>query len=389
MSVRHPVSLRFAERRRTSPANPTAWRRFRVGQAHELRRRLRRVPAIAGGLFVLSGLTLAVRYPDAAPALLAVNSLPAIALFWFAPIAARASDRGVFALSFAMPAAAALPLALMIAIEPTTFATAMAGLAVTAIGAPLLLGWDASTSRRFEAAFGLVVGLTVLTTGFGTLTLDQRVDLASLVGFCCAIGALAGNLLQDLRLRAVEQEVELIRLNRELHGYATTDPLTRLRNRRQLDDDVKIMWPSIRRGAACSVIMLDLDHFKRLNDERGHAAGDSTLHQVALELQRQIRGRDSVYRVGGEEFLVLLRDTSLEAGLDAAERIRAAIAELGIPGSAGDHPNRLTISAGVAVADEHSLSWNVVVAAADAALYVAKAAGRNRVFGPEGMVAVA
>lgn len=377
--------MHILERRESRPVNPAAWRRFRVGQAHELRRRLQSVPAIAGVLFVVSGISLALRYPDTAQALLAVNGLAAIALFAFAPLARVLSPRGVLALSFLVPVTAASTMIGMIAVEPATYATAMASLAITPIGAPLLLGWDATTNRRVEVGYGLAVGALVLLTGFGWMSMDQRIDLASLVAMCCAIGVLVGNLLQGLRMRSVEQELELRRLNRELHGYATTDPLTRLRNRRQLDGDVAIIWPSIRRGARCAVVMFDLDHFKRLNDERGHGAGDHALRMVAVELQRQVRGRDSVYRVGGEEFLVLLRDTTLEAGLQVADRIRVAIAELGVAASGGASPSRLTISGGVAVADTDSGSWDEVVAAADAALYAAKEAGRNRVSGPDGL----
>jgi diguanylate cyclase (GGDEF)-like protein len=226
----------------------------------------------------------------------------------------------------------------------------------------------------------------VLLTGFGSLSISERFDIASLVGVCCVVGVLVANLLQGLRLQSIEQEVELRRLNRVLHGYATTDPLTHLRNRRQLDGDVAIIWPSIqRRGVPCVVVMLDLDHFKRLNDERGHAAGDSTLQSVAMELQRQVRGKDSVYRVGGEEFLVLLRDTTLESGLQVADRIRVAISDLGLPSSGGLTPAHLTVSSGVAVADEFAVSWDAVVAGADAALYAAKRAGRDCVIGPDGL----
>jgi diguanylate cyclase (GGDEF)-like protein len=377
--------LHLLERRKPQPVNPAAWRRFRVAQAHELRRRLQYVPAIAGALIVVSGVSLALRYPDAAIGLLVVQGLAAAALFAFAPLARVLPPRGVLALSFLMPATAAATMAGMIAVEPATYATAMASLAITPIGAPLLLGWDATTNRRFLVGYGLVVGALAFVTGFGWMTVDQRIDLASLVAMCCAIGVLVGNLLQGLRMRSIEQELELRKLNRELHGYATTDPLTRLRNRRQLDGDVAIIWPSIRRGAHSAVVMFDLDRFKRLNDERGHGAGDHTLRLVAVELQRQVRGRDSVYRVGGEEFLVLLRDTTLEAGLQVADRIRVAIAELGLPSTGGTHPDRLTISGGVAVADETAGSWDEVVATADAALYAAKQAGRNLVFGPDGL----
>jgi diguanylate cyclase (GGDEF)-like protein len=288
-----------------------------------------------------------------------------------------------------MPSITGLTMAGTIAVEPAAFATAMASLAIIPIGAPLLLTWDAPTARRLIVGYGLGIGLLALVTGFGSMSIDQRIDVASLVGFCCVVGILAANLLQGLRLQSIEKEVELHRLNRVLHGFATTDPLTRLRNRRQLEGDVAMIWPSTQRGSSCAVVMLDLDHFKRLNDERGHAAGDSTLRMVAIELQRQVRGRDSVYRVGGEEFLVLLRDTTLDGGLQVADRIRAAIADLGLPGGGGPHPTRLTISGGVAVADEHAASWEAVVAAADAALYEAKEAGRDRVFGPDGLVVAA
>ena len=377
------------ERRKSQPVNAAAWRRYRVSQAHELRRRLRSVPAIAGALIVVSGITLVLRYPDYALGLALVSALAAFALFTFAPLARVLPPRGILALSFLMPATAASYAIGLIAVEPAMFSTAMASLAITPIGAPLLLAWEAPTNRRFLIVFAVVVSVLVFTTGLGWLSLDQRIDLASLFVMCCVVGVLVGNLLQDLRMQSIAQEIELRALNRQLHGYATTDPLTRLRNRRQLDGDVALIWPSIERGANCAVVMLDLDHFKRLNDERGHGAGDTTLRLVAIELQRQVRGRDSVYRVGGEEFLVLLRDTTLEGGLQVADRIRIAIAELGLPASGGLHPARLTISGGVALAGAASESWDEVVANADAALYAAKEAGRNRVLGPDGFAAEA
>jgi diguanylate cyclase (GGDEF)-like protein len=381
--------MHLRDRRRPRPIGPAVWRRFQVSQAHELRRRLRTVPRIVALLFIVSGISLMARYPGDATGILVVNVIGAAALFSLGPLAGIASPRGVLFLSFLMPCLTGLTMAGTIAVEPAAFATAMASLAIIPIGAPLLLAWDAPTARRLIVGYGLGIGLLTLVTGLGSLTIGQRIDVASLVGCCCVVGILAANLLQGLRLQSIEKEVELHRLNRVLHGYATTDPLTRLRNRRQLEGDVALIWPSIQRGASCAVVMLDLDHFKRLNDERGHAAGDSTLRLVAMELQRQVRGRDSVYRVGGEEFLVLLRDTTLDGGLQVADRIREAIADLGLPGGGGTHPARLTISGGVAVADEHATSWDSVVAWADAAMYAAKEAGRDRVFGPYGQVAAA
>jgi diguanylate cyclase (GGDEF)-like protein len=376
--------MRLLERRLPRTSNPAVWRRFRVTQAHELRQRLRIVPPIVALLLVGSTLTLAVRYPATTVDVVAVNALAGLILLAFRPLARVASPRGVAALAFMMPTVTGLAMLGTMAAEPAAFATTMATLAIIPIGAPIMLGWDAGSNRRWAVTYGVGVSLIALLTGLGSLSMNQRLDVASLVVACCLVGMLAANLLQGLRLRSIEQEIELRRLNRVLHGYATTDPLTRLRNRRQLDTDVAIIWPSIhRRGVPCAVVIFDLDHFKRLNDERGHAAGDSTLGSVAAELQRQVRGRDSVYRIGGEEFLVLLRDTTLEGGVQVAERIRLAIAELELPSSGGSNPSRLTISGGVAVADVLAVSWDAVVASADASLYRAKAAGRNRVFGPD------
>ncbi len=123
--------------------------------------------------------------------------------------------------------------------------------------------------------------------------------------------------------------------------------------------------------------MLDLDRFKRLNDELGHAAGDEALRLVSAELQRVIRRRDTIYRYGGEEFLVVMPDASLEVAAAAAERIRAAVAGLRIRAGAIQPARSLTISGGVAFSLSAREHWEAVLAAADSALYEAKSAGRD------------
>jgi hypothetical protein len=270
----------------------------------------------------------------------------------------------------------------LIAVEPD-LATAMASLAITPIGAPLLLGWDATTNRRLLVGYGLVIGTLALITGFGWMSVDQRIDLASLVAMCCAVGVLVGNLLQGLRMRSIEQALELRRLNRELHGYATTDPLTRLRNRRQLDGDVAIIWPSIRRGARCAVVMLDLDRFKRLNDERGHAAGD---HAPRRSRSGSATGpwpgqRLSCRRRG---ILVLLRDTTWKPGSRSPT------------GFASRSPiSRCRPPAGHRVANDQRWGgrgrpglrhWDAVVALPMPPVR-GQTGGPNRVFGPDGVEA--
>ncbi len=159
---------------------------------------------------------------------------------------------------------------------------------------------------------------------------------------------------------------------------ATTDALTGLANRRQLDTDLQILSTARLGGSgSCSFIMLDLDRFKRLNDDLGHAAGDEALRLVSAELQRVIRRRDTIYRYGGEEFLVVMPDTSLEVAEAAAERIRAAVADLQIRAGVDPAARCLTISGGVAFSLSAREHWEAVLAAADLALYEAKAAGRD------------
>jgi diguanylate cyclase (GGDEF)-like protein len=122
--------------------------------------------------------------------------------------------------------------------------------------------------------------------------------------------------------------------------------------------------------------MLDLDHFKRLNDEHGHLVGDQVLREVASAIAGALRTSDTAYRYGGEELVVLLRETGLEEAAKVAERIREAIAGVVLP-------DRLTVtvtaSAGVAARQATMSHYTELVAAADQALYDAKRRGRNRV----------
>jgi diguanylate cyclase (GGDEF)-like protein len=123
--------------------------------------------------------------------------------------------------------------------------------------------------------------------------------------------------------------------------------------------------------------MLDLDRFKLVNDRHGHGAGDDVLREVARRLRDTVRETDLPARYGGEEFAVLLPETDLATARDVAERIRLAVAQA--PVSTRKGPLTVTLSAGVAVIDEHTPNLAALFDAADAALYAAKEAGRNRV----------
>ena len=159
----------------------------------------------------------------------------------------------------------------------------------------------------------------------------------------------------------------------ELRNLAVTDTLTGVWNRRHGTELLTADLSARRPGQALSLLMLDIDHFKTINDTFGHQAGDHVLIEIASRLRRSLRGSDMVARWGGEEFVVLLRDCALPDALRLAEDIRAAIAEVPF-GALGS----LTISVGAAEvrADEDLTSW---LGRADQALYRAKRAGRNEV----------
>jgi diguanylate cyclase (GGDEF)-like protein len=159
-----------------------------------------------------------------------------------------------------------------------------------------------------------------------------------------------------------------------LHQLATTDPLTGALNRHSFFEVAgREIARSARYAHPLAVVMFDADHFKQLNDRRGHAAGDEALRTIVRVARRELRRVDTLARVGGEEFAVVLPETPIEAATRVTERLRQAIADE--PLSDGE---RVTISAGV-VAWSKDDSLDTTLGRADKAMYEAKHAGRNRV----------
>ena len=157
---------------------------------------------------------------------------------------------------------------------------------------------------------------------------------------------------------------------------AATDGLTGLPNKRAVTDALKRTFAqATMTKAPLALLLLDLDHFKQVNDQYGHAEGDQVLAAVGAALRSVLRARDFAGRNGGEEFAVLLPDTDIAAALEIAERVRATIAEVTMPGT--DVP--VTVSIGVAGFPGHASTLDRLERLADAALYVAKRQGRNRV----------
>ncbi len=178
--------------------------------------------------------------------------------------------------------------------------------------------------------------------------------------------------LERERSDARGQQRELVRANADLRTAALSDELTGLPNRRALDAFLRgAATDALRGGRPLSCVLIDLDHFKRVNDELGHDAGDRALCGVARILQAQVRASDMLARWGGEELLVVCPGADIDAAARLAERMRVAVERL-----RGELPS-LTLSAGVAQAGADGIE--AMLHAADAALLRAKRAGRNRV----------
>jgi diguanylate cyclase (GGDEF)-like protein len=173
--------------------------------------------------------------------------------------------------------------------------------------------------------------------------------------------------------------IALVEAWNRAHHLSMRDPLTGLFNRRYLDETMGRELPRARRlGQSVGIIVLDLDHFKQLNDTFGHDAGDYVLARMGELLRTAIRSGDIPCRFGGEEFGVIMPGASLENARNRAEAIRAAFSSMELEFD-GSRIQSLTLSAGVTALSPHDQDWGRALRLADKALYAAKQAGRNRV----------
>lgn len=263
-------------------------------------------------------------------------------------------------------------------------------------GGPLDRAWDSDPLQHLNAGSDLVNHSHVSTAAkFGRTTLGHAGDgTANRIAVPLIVGARVIGVLElvlftdrpmsDEQVEVVETlsihaatAIEATRLHEGTARASEHDALTGLANRRRLEADLAEECDrSLRYGNPLAFVMLDLDHFKRLNDTHGHQQGDEALQACAQEITAALRASDTAYRYGGEELAIIARETTLDGGLQLAERLRAAI-ESRYPGAGG--ALRVTASFGVAAMPEHAASPRALIAAADAALYAAKTAGRNRV----------
>ena len=202
--------------------------------------------------------------------------------------------------------------------------------------------------------------------------------------------ALYGNLLDEYR-KMLKQVRSLIKLGDMMQGQLNAltskldelskiDELTGLSNRRSLNETYQKEWLSaVRSQTSLGILMIDIDYFKTYNDTFGHLQGDWCLQKIAHTIQESIkRPRDFVARFGGEEFIVLLPNTSLDGCSFAAERILSNIESLNIPNSFGDSPEKVSVSIGIgAMMPTKDMEPEILLHVVDEALYRAKNDGRN------------
>ena len=232
-----------------------------------------------------------------------------------------------------------------------------------------------STIRQQAPAYVYVILLT---------SRDQQTDMVE------GLGAGADDFLikplnvieLTARLRSGERVIELqhrlLESQAALQHAATHDRLTGLWNRGTIVDHLDAQLNRTRReGAATSVLLVDIDHFKRINDTYGHAAGDQVLCEVSRRIRSQLRAYDAAGRYGGEEFLVVLPGADASNAKVAAERIREGVNSTPVTGTSFSH--EISVSIGLACTDDVGFELPALIHVADQALYRAKAAGRNRV----------
>lgn len=263
-----------------------------------------------------------------------------------------------------------------------------------AIGTLISISLYRGTRGTLQALAALIVGAAVV------MVLDRPHFEPQTDGLTTALSMLAlsayllmvaeGARQRGLKLRAAREELRskeqaLQRqldanrvLQQQLQEQANRDPLTGLFNRRYLDATMERELARCQRESQpLSLLVMDIDHFKRINDEHGHPAGDEVLRQVAQLLAGRARNSDVVCRYGGEEYLVLLPNMTAHTALVRAEEYRSQLQAMGIPFE--DKTLRTTLSIGMASFPKHGRTVHELIRLADAALYQAKQAGRNRV----------
>jgi len=369
--------------------------RFRASMRRRIRKAARQGMLLVIAAAVLDCAWLVPARPDSASMVLEANvtiGLFAIAAFLVLELFGR---RHAELVVYAMVVGVAL--------AATWIGLFAAGLWLVAAGYLLLLPtvvalvvpWPTRVHIAWLALHAALVAAFVLLSPAAALPVGGRADMAgllliastvSLVGHVAGLRARVQSFVQIERIQALYRQAghdraRLERLNVGLEQTARTDDLTHLKNRLSLALDLEASRSRISRyGERYSIVLVDIDHFKAINDEFGHLGGDDALRQVANAMASAVRPSDGVYRYGGDEFLALIRVGETSDAMLAVERVIRAVRRLDTRNPANPPSGRITISAGVVVVDGSDLAstdeaW---IARADEALYIAKKAGRNQ-----------
>jgi len=227
---------------------------------------------------------------------------------------------------------------------------------------------------RLLAAFLGGLGVLALLRAHSVAT--QGIDAAFHSVFAQVFYAYAS--LTALAVAMIMLWLLFVRLNGRLADLATRDALTGVYNRNGLDQALKQHFAR-RDAPALTLLLVDIDHFKRINDTLGHATGDATLKAVAGALLSQLRAGDFVARVGGEEFLIGCVGAQHDVALPLAQRLRGSVGRLQVPAVDGSRHVACTVSVGVSAGFSSYAGWEAAASQADQALYQVKAAGRDGV----------
>lgn len=248
------------------------------------------------------------------------------------------------------------------------------------IGRALLGDAETRAGRAWRLLFAGVVAIAVVLVlraaaaffGHGEFAQPQNAAAVQPVQVLSFVVVMATALLGSIGFVLMVKE----RADREIMHLAMTDSLTLIPNRRALMDYAGHALAR-RNGAPLALLMIDVDHFKVINDTYGHPTGDKVLHKIASLLAARIRGHDFLGRFGGEEFCVIAPDTDTSGAMTLAEHLRVAIAAAPIATASGELP--VSISIGISICPSNSsMELKDILAQADAALYRAKQSGRNK-----------
>lgn len=298
--------------------------------------------------------------------------------------------------------------------RPAPFWRPLLAVAVTYSAAQVLVQWSLGPVARYAMLSGMSALLflaMVITVVHGVRTFAkdlyaEMVFFAVLISGICVLNALKFMKLVDGGLDALQMDRDfqlvfyiymsslatvlppaiiwlvLRRLTDALRNLAARDPLTQLLNRRGLSEALQMYFNS-RKAVPAYLLLVDIDHFKRINDTHGHQIGDAVLRHVAEVLRGAVRRGDLAGRIGGEEFLIVCLDSDIQGVRLLAERLRSAVERQAVQIAGGAHPLHCTVTMGVSnpFADAHAFEG--AMQEADAALYRGKAAGRNRIEWPQ------